>query len=79
MQTQAQNLLEGFLSIYDFNQTINIPYQQKNSVEKSIFQHWNITGGYLKMEENLDREALTDLVEVSFARFLLDVTRLRRH
>ncbi|KAA0448926.1 MAG: hypothetical protein FXV79_04590 [Candidatus Thioglobus sp.] len=48
MQTQAQNLLEGFLSIYDFNQTINIPYQQKNSVEKSIFQHWNITGGYLK-------------------------------
>lgn len=52
VQTQTQNLLEGFLSIYDFDQTIRIPYQQENSLEKSLSQHWNIAGVCLQKAMN---------------------------
>ncbi|SMN11617.1 hypothetical protein SPBRAN_1903 [uncultured Candidatus Thioglobus sp.] len=52
MQVQAQNkmrkLLDGFLSIYEFDETIHIPYQEKNSVAKSLYGHWNTVGDYLQ-------------------------------
>ncbi len=45
---KTTNLLDGVLSIYDFSPSIEIPYQNDDSVEQSIAQHWTAVGNYLQ-------------------------------
>lgn len=51
MQTQAQNLLEGFLSIYDLTPEITNPYKDED-IEQSLAKHWHSVGDYLQIAMN---------------------------
>lgn len=49
---KTSTILDGFSSIYAFNQTVDIPYQNKNSVEKSLYSHWAAVGDYIQLAMN---------------------------
>ncbi|SMM99466.1 hypothetical protein SPONN_606 [uncultured Candidatus Thioglobus sp.] len=48
-KTKNNNFFIDFFNLYDgLSQPIEIPYQQENSVAKSLYGHWSAVGDYLQ-------------------------------
>lgn len=49
---ETKQILDGWLSIYDLDPTINNPYagtdQQVKSTEQWLYEHWHKVGNYLQ-------------------------------